>query len=75
MILRCLVVSSYIVDVNVFNNFNKVIRNYSRRVAKYGGRRSKSLVPKVNPWCFVVADGLLLPYACACTCGRREGDY
>jgi len=31
-------------------------RNYYRRVAKYGGRRSKSSVAKVNPWCFVVAE-------------------
>ena len=30
--------------------------NYCRRVAKYGGGRSKSSVPKVNPWCFVVAE-------------------
>jgi len=30
--------------------------NYSRRVAKYGGQRSKSSVPKFNPWCFVVAE-------------------
>jgi hypothetical protein len=30
--------------------------NYFRRAAKYGGRRSKSSVPKVNPWCFIVVE-------------------
>jgi hypothetical protein len=31
------------------------MRNYFKRADKYGGRRSKSSVPKVNPWCFIVA--------------------
>jgi hypothetical protein len=30
--------------------------NYFRRVAKYGGRRSRSSVSKVIPWCFAVAE-------------------
>jgi hypothetical protein len=30
--------------------------NYSMRVTKYGGRHSKSSVPKVNPWFLVVAE-------------------
>jgi len=44
--------------------------NFSRHVAKYGGRRSKSSVPKVNPWCFVVMENApKLPrsrLACCC---------
>ena len=31
-------------------------RNYYRQEYKYGGRRSKSFAPKVNPWCLVVAE-------------------
>ena len=44
--------------------------NYSRRVAKYGGRRRKLSVPKVNPWCSVVAENALkLPWSrMACCC-------
>jgi len=53
--------------------------NYSRHVAKYGGRYSKSSLPKVNPCCFVVENtnitpitvGLQLLRTCSCTCGGR----
>ena len=33
-----------------------MLRGKPLRVAKFGGRRSKSSVRKVNPWCFVVAE-------------------
>jgi hypothetical protein len=40
------------------------------RVAKYGSHCSKSSVPKINPWCFVVAENTpKLPrsrMACCC---------
>jgi hypothetical protein len=42
--------------VTASNCITEALRNCSRRAVKYGGRRSKSSVPKANPWCFVIAE-------------------
>ena len=42
--------------LSVFTRQRNSTGNYYRCVAKYGGRRSKSSVAKVNPLCFVVAE-------------------